>query len=192
MLLKNYYTSLCAKDTSTTDAVMTGETDINTSPRFSTSLNGQKHAVPQYSFPFNGSFVFYYGNYNVSQSSSGNIDAGNKCWFGNSNVAPSFEDYSVNADTTLKLTSTYKSVDTSYNESTKTYTRTWKYVLYNGSSNALDIKEIYLGFTPSYGNGVGSYLVTHDLLGENEFTIEAGESVNFELTILYTIAQALQ
>ena len=42
------------------------------------------------------------------------------------------------------------------------------------------------------GSGSTGVYYTRDLLGENSFVFNAKESVDFELTIKYTIAEPLQ
>ena len=192
MLLKNYYTCSTATEVSTTDSLIYNEESKELSPRFSKSIVGDLHAVNKYAMPLRGIDFFHYGKYNRSQNSSGNGNAGSGCWFGNSTIEPTFDDYTVSGDYSTPLTKVYKGLEGSYDGSTKTYTVVASYTLTNPTSNQLVINEIALGFTPSYGSGVGSYLITRDLLGSEAFTIEANESVNFELTIKYTIAEPLR
>ena len=84
----------------------------------------------------------------------------------------------------MKLTSVTTSNTTTYNDNTKTYTNVRMFTITNDSSNILPVNEILIGT-----RGI-AYI--RELLGDNSFTIGAKESVKFELTIKYTVAEPLQ
>ena len=177
MLLRNYYSSLTYSAIGNTN--ITEEVTPELSPRYSRTNNGSYRLV---SFPVNvtdtsRAFGFSYGNTITGDYRTIGL--------GNNETAVSFYDYTPHG-TATSIASTRKSFSTVYDENTKTYTITELYVITNTSSNDLIINEIMLGSGNNY------MYITRDLLGENSFTLNANESVNFEITIKYTIAEPLQ
>ena len=178
MLLRNYYSSLTYSAIGNTK--VTEDVAIELSPWYSRRFNGNYSLADFISSIFSSNascaFSFGAGMYNEAPCCIG---------FGDNTAEVTFNDYSPTG-TYTPIRSVQKSTETTYDNSTKTYTRIVKFTLTNPSSNILNINEIMIG--------AGSTLVyyTRDLLGENSFVINANESVDFELTIKYTIAEPLQ
>lgn len=176
LLLRNYYSSLTFSAIG--DSNITEEVTPELSPRYSRTTNGSYGLVdfPSTFINTRTPFVFYYGSsLSLSVRTIG---------FGNNDTPVSFYDY-IPQGTATTLVSTRKSYSTIYDQNTKTYTITELYVITNTSSNDLIINEIMIG------SGDNIY-ITRDLLGENSFTLNGNESVNFEITIKYTIAEPLK
>ena len=191
LLLKNYYTALTAQSVAVQGTQIEGETADN-NPRISTAINGDKAYNVLLTNDTIGLFpkYFFYGAINNS-STGGNSGAGHHCWFGSSTAEVKFSDYApVSNIGNYNLVGTKKSTTISYDETTKTYTMNGLYTITNNNNVELPINEICLGYTIAYLSN--SFIITRDLLGENSFILGAKESVNFEITIKYTIAQPLQ
>lgn len=191
MLLKNYYTCLTGAAIGTYNVTEDVSSDL--SPRYSRLRSGAYQIITGnllYSAISSNAVTsrkFFYGAYNSFTNSD---RACSVIGFGNNTEDVTFNDYTPTGDVSVSLVSTFKSASTTYDNNTKTYTHTSLYTLTNNSNYALPINEIMLGFYTD----VSDYLVyfTRDLLGNNSFTIESKESVNFELSIKYTIAEPLQ
>ena len=168
---------------------VTEDVSYELSPRYSRLPNGSYALVafPDALLNANYAPVFYYG---------AGVTSGARCiGFGSNETAPSFNDYAPSVSPTLarQLNSVRTSSKTVYDDMTKTYTLTETYTLTNPSSNDLLINEILLGGLGSIISTTSNQLfVTRDLLGDNSFTIAGNESVKFELTVKYTIAEPLQ
>lgn len=188
MLLRNYYSSLTYSAIG--DSNVTEDVAHELSPRYSRLPSGSYALVAFPNALLNASYpaTFFYG-------ASPNISGARCIGFGSNETPPSFNDYapSVSSGLTMQLNSTRVSSKIIYDDITKTYTLTELYTLTNTTKNNLVINEILLG-------GLGSIIgttsiqlyVTRDLLGNNSFTISGNESVKFELTVKYTIAEPLQ
>lgn len=114
-------------------------------------------------------------------------------YLGKSNNEPTFGDYAPATDVNVRLAYQFKKRSASYDTTTKTYTNTVEVTLTNNSENILEVNEILLAYATSSSNiSSNAVCVSRDILGENAFTIGANESVGFELTIKYTIAEPLQ
>lgn len=178
LLLRNYYSALTFS--SIGDNNVTEDVAQNLSPRYSRAITGayQKSEFAPYFIKSNQTFRFVYG---VTGG------AGPLIWFGKNTAPVTFEDYAPVGDYVVSLSSNKTRSNTTYDDSTKTYTYVSEYTLTNNSSNELPVNEILIGNGDS---GFVAYI--RELLGENSFTIGANESVKFELTIKYTIAEPLQ
>ena len=188
MLLRNYYSSLTYSAIGNTD--VTEDVSHDLSPRYSRLPHGSYSLVAFPNALLNAEYqaFFYYGGVNVT--------SGVRCvGFGSNETPPTFNDYapSVSSGLTTRLTSVRTSSKTVYDDISKTYTFTEIYTLTNPTSNDLPINEILLGGLGSISTTASNQLfVTRDLLGDNSFTILGNESVKFELTVKYTIAEPLQ
>ena len=176
MLLRNYYSSLTYSAIGNNN--VTEDVSHELSPRYSRNIAGTY--VLEY---FNGTFIssdntflFAYGTYNITSKSC--------IWFGKNTAPVTFNDYAAVGDYSMQLTAVATSNTTTYNDNTKTYTNVRMFTITNNSSNILPVNEILIGTTKI------AYI--RELLGENSFTIGANESVKFELTIKYTVAEPLQ
>ena len=200
MLLRNYYSSLTYSSIGKSN--VTEDVAKNLSPRYSRSIAGNYILNP-----IGNNYVgvilpsniereptFDYGaNDYIGGSSS--YKYARRIWFGNNTASPTFNDYAPTSERIVTLGSTRTSYQTSYDETTHTYTSVETFTLTNNSNYILEVNEILMGATTSTddsGNNRGSCAYTRDLLGENSFSIGAQESVKFELTIKYTIAEPLQ
>ena len=188
MLLRNYYSSLTFSAIGNTNITEDVATDL--SPRYSRSLSGDYSLAdfPAYINDLSSPIDFYYGTSQISKV---------RCiWFGSGTAEPTFNDYAPTSSVgAYSITSTRTSYASTYDDNTKTYTSVELYTLTNNTSNALEINELLYGGTGrAKSNGSFNYpiAIIRILLGENSFTLEAGESVKFELTVKYTIAQPLQ
>ena len=178
MLLRNYYSTLTASTIGNRN--VTEDVAQELSPRYSRLVNGSyaiKDFRPEF-FKF-GSFGFTYGNM-IFDGDTPVIG------FGNNTANPTFNDYTPTGNVKTTLNGVRADFKTIYDDATKTYIFTGNYTLTNPTDNVLEINEIMLG----YGNIECYY--TRDTLGDNSFTIGAKESVKFEITIKYTIAEPLQ
>ena len=178
MLLRNYYSSLTYSAIGNTN--ITEDVTPELSPRFSRTYNGNyvlMDFIPSI-FSSNTTCAFSFG---------ANMNKNAQCCigFGDNTTEVTFNDYSPTGKYT-PISSVQKTSETTYDNNTKTYTRIVKFTLTNPSSNTLNINEIMIGAA-----GTTVYY-TRDLLGENSFVFNANESVDFELTIKYTIAEPLQ
>lgn len=200
MLLRNYYSSLTYSSIGNSN--VTEDVANNLSPRYSRSISGNYILNPIGNYyagiilPSDISRVptFDYGanDYIGGTSSS---DYKRRIWFGSNTTPPTFDDYAPTGEHKVYLESTRTSYQTSYNKTTHTYTSVETFTLTNNSGYILEVNEILMGATSSIdysGSNRGSCAYTRDLLGENSFSIGAKESVKFELTIKYTIAEPLQ
>lgn len=188
MLLRNYYSSL------TTSALGTGsyiseDVSQDLSPRYSRNYRGD-YVLAQFpawllDLSVNPTFLFGQSSYPRA------LRVVN---FGNNTTDVTFNDYGATG-TSTQLSDIRTDYKTTYDENTKTYTSIETFTLTNNTENVLEINEILLGGcgfeTSTNGRGAQIY-VTRNLLGENAFTMSARESVKFELTIKYTIAEPLQ
>lgn len=185
LLLRNYYSSLTYSAIGKTNVIEDVSQEL--SPRYSRDVNGNYVLSPFPQAVLNSAFPceFAYGSYFIS--------AYRFIGFGNNTNAVTFNDY---GPTSLvgktPITAVRTSYNTTYDETSKTYTLVEIYTLTNRLSTPLEVNEILLGGRGSIGNENGEIYITRDLLGDNSFTIGANESVKFELTIKYTIAEPLQ
>ena len=188
MLLRNYYSSLtysCIGDTNVTEDV---STDL--SPRYSRIMDGNYRLVnfPSYINDIHTACEFIYGTYYGGYP--------RRVWFGENTAEPTFNDYApVSSVSYVQLNATRTSYNTTYDENTKTYTTVEMYTLTNNSSHTLNINEIlYGGAGRNQQDGSFNYSIpiVREVLGDNSFTLQARESVKFELTIKYTIAEPLR
>lgn len=178
LLLRNYYSSLtyeCVGDSNVTEDVTP-----ELSPRYSRKYDGDYALTGYRGNIFSSSTIYSFGFGNL-MNTQGVCCIG----FGDNTAEVTFNDY-VPTGKYQPITSTKKSNETTYDSNTKTYTTIVKFTLTNPSSNILNINEIMLGSASTY------VYYTRDLLGENSFVLNANESVDFELTIKYTIAEPLQ
>lgn len=178
-----------------------GENDITLSPRYSITIDGNYVQCSLFGNLFASNFLngyidnFAYGRQTYN---GGGISTGQNpsiVWFGSGTNEPSFTDYAPTANFKASITKTNKSLTRVYDANTKTFTVTSLYVLTNNSNNDLPINEILIG--GAYGienrpSTPNSCAFIREILKENSFILEAGESVNFELSIKYTIAEPLQ
>ena len=181
MLLRNYYTGLTASAIGTNN--ITEDVSQNLSPRYSRTTNGN-YALAFFTSNFiqtNQEFKFIYGIVPTPYSFT--------IWFGKNTSAVNFNDYAPIADYNVILTSSETKNSTTYDDNLKTYTNVREYTLTNNSDNDLIVNEILIGGSNNVPYGT-AYL--RELMGDNSFTISAKESVKFELTIKYTIAEPLQ
>lgn len=198
MLLRNYYANLVGMSIPTENI-----TDVSSelSPRYARDMTNTYFYMTypttqslQYLSTSNMRFV--YGNLSSSYSTpSGYTNLPMPfIAFGKGTNEPTFNDYSVLTDysSPVFIANVFKNISTTYNENTKTYTTIANWTFTNKSSNNLEINEICLGVSNPYQSGTYRHMIyTRDLLVES-FTLEAGESANFELTIKYTIPEPLQ
>ena len=178
MLLRNYYSSLTYSAVGNNK--VTEDVAVELSPRYSRQYDGN-YKLAYYAseiFSSDTSYAFGFGN-NINTQGSCSIG------FGDNTTEVTFNDYSPTG-TYQAITSVLKSTETTYNDNTKTYTKIAKFTLSNPYSTILNINEIMIG------SGNTKVYYTRDLLGENSFVLNAKESVDFELTINYTIAEPLQ
>lgn len=200
MLLRNYYSTLTYSSVGNLN--VTEDVAQNLSPRYSRNIAGDYILNPIGNtyvgevMPSNASRLptFDYGANNYT-GGSGSSNYDRRIWFGSNTSEPTFNDYAPVSEHTVTLASTRTSYRTTYDEATHTYTSIEAYTLTNNSNYSLEVNEILIGATTStdyYGVNKGSCAYTRDLLRENSFTIGAKESVKFELTIKYTIAEPLQ
>lgn len=185
MLLRNYYSSLTYSAIGKSNVIEDVSPEL--SPRYSRAINGNYILVPFPQAAINSQYVcdFAYGSVNQSYYRF--------VGFGNNTNAVTFNDYaptSLVGNTSIRTVRT--SYKTTYDETSKTYTLVELYTLTNPLSTALEVNEILVGGRGSIGDETGACYITRDLLGDNSFTIGANESVKFELTIKYTIAEPLQ
>ena len=176
MLLRNYYSSLTRTSIGYTN--ITEDVSHELSPRYSRNISGNyvlEFFQPSFISSEN-TFLFGYGARDVN---------GLSCiWFGKNTAPVTFNDYAAVGDYRITLGAVETSNTTTYNDNTKTYTNVRMFTITNTSSNILPVNEILIG--------TGTIAYIRELLGENSFTIGAKESVKFELTIKYTIAEPLQ
>lgn len=200
LLLKNYYTALTATMFRYYQLI-DGENDITLSPRYSITIDGNYAQCSLFGNLYAKNFLqdyidyFAYGKQAYTGGGTSSGENPSIVWFGSGTNEPLFTDYAPTADIKISLTKTNKSISRRYDANTKTFIVTTLYVLTNNSSNNLPINEILIG--GAYGIEVrpstpNSCAFIREVLGENSFVLEAGESVNFELTIKYTIAEPLQ
>lgn len=200
MLLRNYYSTLTYSSVGSSN--VTEDVAQNLSPRYSRNIDGDYILNPVGNtyvgviMPSNANqmptFDFGAHNYTGTTSSSG---YGRRIWFGSNTTEPTFNDYAPVSEHIVTLASTRTSYQTTYDQATHTYTSVEAYTLTNNSNYSLEVNEILIGATSTtdiYGTNRGSCAYTRDLLRENSFVIGAKESVKFELTIKYTIAEPLQ
>ena len=185
LLLRNYYSSLTYSAIGKDNVIEDVSQEL--SPRYSRTISGSYKLVP---FPLgvlNSQYPcdFAYGPYTQSYTRA--------IGFGNNTKEVTFNDY---APTSLventRITAVRTNFKTTYDEATKTYTLVEIYTLSNQLSTPLEVNEIFLGGRGEFGGDLGFVYITRDLLGDNSFTIGDKESVKFELTIKYTIAEPLQ
>ena len=179
MLLRNYYTGLT--NAAIGNKNITEDVSQTLSPRYSRNIAGDYVLAG-----FTSNFISSEYNFYFSYGATMNRDGVKAIGFGNNTTPPTFNDYIPTGNTATKLTAVKKTDNTVYDDNTKTYTNTSNYTLTNNTENDLEINEIMLG-----SSGTACYY-TRDLLGENSFIIGANDSVNFEITIKYTIAEPLQ
>lgn len=188
MLLRNYYSSLTYSAIGNTN--VTEDVARELSPRYSRLPTGTYALVAFPNALLNASYpaTFFYG---VSTNISGARCIG----FGSNETPTTFNDYApvVTSGLSMPLSSTRVSSEIIYDDITKTYTLTELYTLTNTTNKNLVINEILLGGLGGIISTTSTQLyVTRDLLGNNSFTISGNESVKFELTVKYTIAEPLQ
>ena len=186
MLLRNYYTSLTRSTVGTSN--VNEDVSQELSPRYSRSITGAYNTPPFIPDFINTSYEpsFNYGAwYSVTPTNSRLI------YFGDNTANVTFNDYAPTGEHTVEINSVRKSAITTYDENTKTYTSVETFTLTNNSKYDLPINEILLAISSSSG-GNAQYAYVRELLGGNSFTLNSKESVNFELTIKYTIAEPLQ
>ena len=177
MLLRNYYSSLTGSAIG--DTKVTEDVSQNLSPRYSRNIYGQ-YTIGSFTPSFINSGVGYSICYGAKIPSGAF-----SIWFGKNTAPVSFDDYApVSNYTSLQLTAVETSTNTIYDSNSKTYTTVKMYTITNPSDNELPVNEILIG------NDRTAYL--REVLNENSFIIGAKESVKFELTIKYTIAEPLQ
>lgn len=200
MLLKNYYTALTASFIGGS-GLISGEEDTANSPRYSKNILGNTVACQLLGNLYGATFTknspddIYYGAIAPTGGGTSSYENPTCIWFGKNTTEPSFTDFAPQADYKVALGKTLTSSTLTYDANTKTYTRIYKYTLTNNSDYDLEINEILLGGSFGLTNGKsseGACAFTRDILGENSFTILSKESVKFELTIKYTIAEPLQ
>lgn len=200
LLLKNYYTALTATMFNF-NALIDGENEVTESPRYSLNINGEYVQCSLFGNLYAANFLngyidkFCYGRetYYGGGTSPGNNPS--IVWFGSGTNDPSFTDFAPTTNFKQSIIKTNKSLRRTYDPITKTYTITSLYVLTNSGSNNMVINEILIGGAYGIENRPSSAnccAFIRDVLGENSFVLEVGESVNFELTIKYTIAEPLQ
>ena len=179
LLLRNYYSSLTSASIGSYH--VTEDISPELSPRYSRTIKGtyvQAKFAPNF-ISTNEDFGFAYG---PTLTGANNI-----IWFGKNTSPVTFNDYAPIGDYTVDLTRSQTKCNATYNSDTKTYTIISEYTLTNHSDNDLPVNEILIG--RGADSGV-AYI--REVLGENSFTIGAKESVKFEITIKYTIAEPLQ
>ena len=176
LILRNYYSSLTRS--SIGDDNITEDVSRELSPRYSRNIAGNyvlEFFQPTFISSSN-TFSFGYGTYNINTLSC--------IWFGKNTAPVTFNDYSAVGDYNVRLDAVQTSNNTTYNDNTKTYTNVRMFTITNTSSNILPVNEILIG--------TKTIAYIRELLGENSFTIGANESVKFELTIKYTVAEPLR
>lgn len=184
MLLRNYYTGL------TNSAIgnynVTEDVSPEISPRFSRNITGNYERADFLPKVFNldNTSSICYG------ATSSSI-YGRQIWFGNNTSPVTFYDYAPTGENPTVFSSTRTEATTTYDEATKTYTSVELYTITNGTTNTYPINEICLGGAYSQTSGK-RVIYLRELLGENSFVLGPSESVKFELTIKYTIAEPLQ
>ena len=186
MLLRNYYTSLTRSSVGTSN--VTEDVSKELSPRYSRTITGAYKTLP-----FIPEFIstevipaFKYGAWHTSSQTNRRL-----IYFGNNTANVTFNDYAPTGEYVAEIDSVRKTATTTYDENTKTYTSVETFTLTNNNNYNLPINEILLAVTPPSG-AYAQYAYVRELLGENSFTLNSKESVNFELTIKYTIAEPLQ
>ena len=187
MLLRNYYTSL----TRTAVGIYNVTEDVSQalSPRYSRAITGAYKTplfIPEFiSTEYEPSFK-YGAWYTLSQTNTRLI------YFGDNTANVTFNDYAPTGEHTVQINSVRKQAITTYDENTKTYTSVETFTLTNNANYDLPINEILLAVNSPSSGEYAQYAYVRELLGENSFTLNSKESVNFELTIKYTIAEPLQ
>ena len=200
MLLRNYYTALTA-NMFHFNSLIDGENEVTQSPRYSLNINGEYVQCSLFGNLYAENFLnnyidnFCYGRQTYTGGGTSSGENPSIVWFGSGTNEPTFTDFAPTANFIRVIVKTNKSITRTYNPITKTYTVTSLYVLTNSGSDDMAINEILIG--GAYGierrpSTPNSCAFIRDVLGENSFILEAGESVNFELTIKYTIAEPLQ
>lgn len=188
MLLRNYYSLMTYAAIAGTNEAEGVTEDL--SPTYSRRTDGTyfRYSLPSF-IPFkeNSSTKFFYGRSVYQQGSFLRI-----IWFGNNTTEPNFNDYAPQSDYNEYIDSSRTSYNLTYDDVTKTYTSVELFTLINSSSNDLPINEIMIGFCYGTDPRSTSFAISRDILGNNSFVLEAGESVKFELTIKYTIAEPLR
>lgn len=177
LILRNYYSSLTASAIG--ENQVTEDVSQNLSPRYSRNIFGQ-YSPTGFSPSFTNSgyvYSFCYG----TKIPTGSITI----WFGKNTAPVTFDDYAPVSDYAgFQLTAVQTSTNTIYDSNSKTYTNVRMYTITNPSDKELPVNEILIGSDRT------AYL--REVLNENSFIIGANESVKFELTIKYTIAEPLQ
>lgn len=185
LLLRNYYSSLTYSAIGKTNVIEDVSQEL--SPRYSRAINGNYALVPFPQGILNSLYPcdFAYGSYNQSYTRA--------IGFGNNTNGVTFNDYAPTSSVgNTAITAVRTNYNTTYDETTKTYTLVETYTLTNQLSTPLEVNEIFLGGKGDFASDLGFVYITRDLLGDNSFTIGDKESVKFELTIKYTIAEPLQ
>ena len=178
-----------------------GENEVTESPRYSLNIKGEYVQCSLFGNLYAANFLNGYiesFSYGRTASYGGGTSSGENpslVWFGSGTNEPVFTDFAPTANFEQYITKTNKSITRTYDPVTKTYTVTSLYVLTNPGTKDMAINEILIGgaygieYRPSLPNCCA---FIREVLGENSFILEAKESVNFELTIKYTIAEPLQ
>ena len=186
MLLRNYYTSLTRSAVGA--SYVNEDVTQELSPRYSRTITGAYKTslfVPDFistdTIP-----AFKYGAWYTSNQTNTRL-----IYFGNNTANVTFNDYAPTGEHVAEINSVRKTATTTYDENTKTYTSIETFTLTNNTNYDLPINEILLAVN-AYSGSYAQYAYVRELLGENSFTLNSKESVNFELTIKYTIAEPLQ
>ena len=198
MLLRNYYANLVGM------SIPSGNiTDVSSelSPRYARDMANvyfymANPTTQSLQYLSTGNMRFVYGNLSSAYSTPSGYQNLPMPFiaFGKGTNEPTFNDYSVSTDysSPVFIVNVFKNINTTYNENTKTYTTIANWTFTNKSTNNLEINEICLGVSNPHQSSTYRHMIyTRDLLTES-FTLEAGESANFELTIKYTIPEPLQ
>lgn len=186
MLLRNYYTSLTRSAVGTSH--VTEDVTQEISPRYSRSIRGEYKTpifIPNF-ISTDETPSFKYGAWYTFSSTNTRL-----IYFGDNTANVTFNDYAPTGEHDVEINAIRKSATTTYDKNTKIYTNVETFTLTNNSNYDLPINEILLAVS-SYSGEYAQYAYVRELLGENSFTLNSKESINFELTIKYTIAEPLQ
>ena len=180
MLLRNYYAGMTYNSVGNSN--VTEDVSPELSPRYSRLFNGNYDLMPFYSNAFNPSYEapIAYGKYTGYQEPR-------VIWLGSGETETNFNDYTITGNS-VALRATHTKTVTTYDATTHTYTSVEEYTITNPSTTDLPVNEIGIGGS----NGNRAVIYFRELLLENAFIISANESVKFELTTKYTIAEPLQ
>ena len=175
MITRNYYASMCAT------AIVDGEGPASLSIR---DISG-KYLIPENNQVLGGGSQGSRPNLSLMPKQVSNSVG---LCFGTSDAEESVEDYTLSFANFGSVAGAYQ--QPVYNAENNNYTITRRFVLSNTTASAITVKEFgILGLMSAdytYGTTQANILLYRKKL-DNEFTIEANETVNFDLTVTYNM-----